>query len=56
MASNGQAGYVTLGVSPALRETLREKRDELGFSSYEALIRAMEDQYDPDEQRTNSGG
>jgi len=47
MASNGEVGYVTLGVSPALRETLREKRDELGFNSYEALIRDMDEQYDP---------
>jgi hypothetical protein len=49
MASNGRAGYVTLGVSPNLREILREERDEHEFDSYEQLIRAMYQQYNPEE-------
>ena len=50
MATNGHDGFVTLGVSPDLRATLREQRDDLGFNSYEALIRAMNEQYDPEER------
>jgi len=50
MAANSHTGFVTLGVSPALRDTLRERRDELGFNSYEGLIRAMMEDFDPGER------
>lgn len=39
--------FTTIGVTPDLRDELRETRDDHGFSNYGSLLRAMKEQFDP---------
>lgn len=49
MATTADEDFVTLGVSSDLRETLRSRRDELGYNSYDALLRDMNGEFDPED-------
>lgn len=40
--------FTTIGVSPQLRNQLREVRDSAGYDSYERLLVAMERNFEPD--------